>query len=66
MSTWPMLVLYLQERQAYGWAMRDEAVGRGDIRSANAWEHYAQTMKVFIDQAQQATTDSQSRNGVQA
>ena len=56
MSTWPMLVLYLQERQAYGWAKRDEAVGRGDIRAANAWEHYAQTMKVFIDQAQQAAS----------
>lgn len=64
MSTWPMLVLYLQERQAFGWAKRDEAVGRDDIRSANAWEHYAQTMKVFIDQAQQAANDSQSRNGV--
>ena len=66
MSTWPMLVLYLQERQAYGWAKRDEAVGRGDIRSANAWEHYAQTMKVFIDQAQQSASDSQTRNGVGA
>jgi hypothetical protein len=66
MSTWPMLVLYLQERQAFGWAKRDEAVGRDDIRSANAWEHYAQTMKVFIDQAQQAASDSQARNGVRA
>ena len=66
MSTWPMLVLYLQERQAFGWAKRDEAVGRDDIRSANAWEHYAQTMKVFIDQAQQAAHDSQARNGVRA
>ena len=54
MNSWPMLILYLEERQAYGWAKRDEAVGRGDIRSANAWEHYAQTMKVFIEQAQQA------------
>lgn len=61
-----MPLLYLQERQAYGWAKRDEAVGRGDIRSANAWEHYAQTMKVFIDQAQQATTDSQAGNEVRA
>jgi hypothetical protein len=66
MNSWPILILYLEERLAYGWAKRDEAVGRGDIRSANAWEHYAQTMKVFIEQAQQAIIDQQAACGVVA
>jgi len=43
-------MIRLKEREAFGWAMRNDASSHDQFGAANAWENYANTCKSLQDE----------------